>query len=71
MSASNDIFELPFFYIFDNKYIIIKDIKYSFYDVEIGDQITESSKLENILDLLNPFSGESDKQIFVDVYLAK
>ena len=71
ISASNAILDLPYFYIFENKYIIIKEKNYSFYDVEEGDKITESIKLRNILDLLNPFCGESNRQIFVDLYSVK
>ena len=66
--VSNAKFKLPFFYIFDNKYIIIKDKKFSFYDIDLGDKIVDPLKLRNILDSLNPFCVEDDEQIFIDAY---
>ena len=68
ITASNARFKLPIFYIFENKYIIIKEQKFLFYDMNSGNKIINTSELRNALDSINPFCVEDDNQVFLDAY---
>ena len=69
--VSNAIFQLPIFYIYNKKYIIVKNgdnkkEKYSIYDYETGNKL-EGKNREKALDLLNIFSDNSDEILCLDV----
>ena len=73
--ACNAIFCLPIFYIYDDKYLIIKNEanqnkKYSFYDFNTG-KILEKEELQKAIDLLNIFSDKSEKPPLLDAYFAQ
>ena len=68
IAISNAWFELPIFYIFKNKYIIIKDKKFSFYNIDSGNKIIDTSELRNLMDSFNPFYMENDNPAFLDAY---
>ncbi len=72
LSPSNAIFGLPFFYIYDNKYIIVKNENdkeeiYSFYDFNTGVKLEESLK-KKVLESLNIFGIKEDKILTLDAY---
>lgn len=69
---TNAIFALPFFYIYDNKYIIVKnendnEEKYSFYNLNTGVKLEETLK-KFVIESLNIFSSKDDKMLTLDAY---
>ena len=50
---------------------LLKDFRYELINIMFLFSFSFPSELRKILDLLNPFCGESDRQIFVDFYSVK
>jgi len=69
LNASNAIFEIPVFYISEEKYIIIKENNndYSFYHTNTGEKLKDS-ELQKIYDSFNPFY-KGKKNNHLNVYL--
>lgn len=68
----NAIFELPIFYILDNKYIIVKNNDkdksvYSIYYENTGEKV-EEPELNEILNSINIFSNSDKKILYLDAY---
>ena len=71
----NAIFCLPIFYIYKDKYLIIKNEddeneKYSFYNFNTGEKL-ENEELQNAIDSLNIFSDKCEKSLLLDAYFAQ
>ena len=73
----NAIFGLPVFYVYKDKYLIIKNEneddeneKYSFYNINNGEKL-ENEDLQNAIDSLNIFSNKSEKSLLLDAYLVQ
>ena len=74
-NVCNAIFSLPIFYIYSDKYLIIKnkdDIngKYSFYNFKNGEKL-ENKEFQKAIDSLNIFSDNSEKSLLLDAYYAQ
>ena len=69
LNASNAIFEIPVFYISEEKYIIIKENNddYSFYHTNTGAKL-QDSELKEIYNSFNPFC-KGKKRKYLNVYL--
>ena len=74
-NVCNAIFNLPIFYIYSDKYLIIKNKdningKYSFYHFSNGKKL-EKEELQNAIDSLNIFSDKSENSLLLDAYFAQ
>ena len=72
---SNAIFSLPIFYIYSDKYLIIKNKddtrgKYSFYNFKNGKKL-EKQEFQKAIDSLNIFSDNSEKSLLLDAYFVE
>lgn len=70
LQIGNAMYNLPIFYIYENKYLIVKnegnkDENYSFYSYETGNKL-EGPELKEALDSLNIFKNKSEKILCFD-----
>ena len=75
INICNAIFSLPIFYIYSDKYLIIKNKdningKYSFYHFSNGKKL-EKEELQNAIDSLNIFSDKSENSLLLDAYFVQ
>ena len=76
-NVCNTIFGLPVFYIYKDKYLIIKNDedddeneRYSFYNFDTGEKL-ENEELQNAIESLNIFSPKSEKSLLLDAYFVQ
>ena len=74
-NVCNAIFSLPIFYIYSDKYLIIKNSdkkngKYSFYNFKSGEKL-ENKEFQEAINSLNIFSENSEKSLLLEAYFAQ